>query len=383
MKKQMFRAFSKKLFGAGYENLIRALLVCLAVFGGLRAADLKIPVSAFICDLMVSTFTAGVMWQALSSKDQALEWRDLYMLPFQEKELVFMYIAVLGIYTLGTKTALLLAVLLAVSDWNLPELAGCLLCSVHAVLLAAEWFVLYRRKRFLAGGVWVLAALAALYAWRDQPWFPMLIAADGVLLVLALKRADGLVCYVREKAGRRRVRSGVHGLVWRYFLRYLNAHRNYLANTAILWCAACVLPHFFRGIEGRSAIPVGFALLSLNTPLGILLSCDPALERAVRFLPGQRRRFMLPYGLFLFSCNLMANCIFMISWKLQIGSFSGWMPLTAVCFAAQSAVCSVLLEWYAPIRGWKIESDLWHHPRKYVVPAVMLVTAGGIIAVLG
>ena len=37
---------------------------------------------------------------------------------------------------------------------------------------------------------------------------------------------------------------------------------------------------------------------------------------------------------------------------------------------------SVLLEWFYPIRGWKIESDLWHHPRKYIVPAAMLLLAG-------
>lgn len=45
----------------------------------------------------------------------------------------------------------------------------------------------------------------------------------------------------------------------------------------------------------------------------------------------------------------------------------------AVFFALQSAVLSVLLEWFYPIRNWKIESDLWHHPRKYVVPVIMLL----------
>ena len=27
-------------------------------------------------------------------------------------------------------------------------------------------------------------------------------------------------------------------------------------------------------------------------------------------------------------------------------------------------VLSVLLEWFYPIRGWKVESDLWHHPQQ-------------------
>ena len=50
--------------------------------------------------------------------------------------------------------------------------------------------------------------------------------------------------------------------------------------------------------------------------------------------------------------------------------------MTAAAFALLSASGSVLLEWYCPIREWKIESDLWHHPRKYIVPAVMLLLAG-------
>ena len=50
--------------------------------------------------------------------------------------------------------------------------------------------------------------------------------------------------------------------------------------------------------------------------------------------------------------------------------------MTAVLIALQSAILSVLLEWFHPVRNWKIESDLWHHPRKYVVPLIMLPVAG-------
>lgn len=53
------------------------------------------------------------------------------------------------------------------------------------------------------------------------------------------------------------------------------------------------------------------------------------------------------------------------------------MIVGAVFFALQSAMLSVLLEWFYPIRDWKIESDLWHHPRKYVVPVVVVMLAGG------
>ncbi len=165
--------------------------------------------------------------------------------------------------------------------------------------------------------------------------------------------------------------------LWRYFFRYLSCHRNYLVNTAVMWCVAIVMPYFLRKMAGLSVVPVGFAILSLNTPICILLSCDRDLEQAVRFLPGQRRCFCIPYCLFIFSCNMAADVLFLLSWQIQNGGVTALTIAGAVFFALQSAVLSVLLEWFYPIRGWKIESDLWHHPRKYVVPVVMLLLAGG------
>ena len=79
-----------------------------------------------------------------------------------------------------------------------------------------------------------------------------------------------------------------------YFVRYLRGHKNYLANTGILWGLALVLPVFFEKTADTFALPMGFALLTFNTPVCILLSGDPALERAVRFLPGQGKGFCIP-----------------------------------------------------------------------------------------
>ena len=155
-------------------------------------------------------------------------------------------------------------------------------------------------------------------------------------------------------------------------------HKNYLINTVAMWGVGCVLPVFLGKIESLSVMPVGFAILSLNTPLCILLSCDPALEQAIRFLPGQKRAFCIPYCLFLFLCNMVADAFFLCSWQLQIGGVTYAMVFVAVFFALQSAVCSVMLEWFCPVRGWKIENDLWHHPRKYIVPAAMLLIAGAV-----
>ena len=150
----------------------------------------------------------------------------------------------------------------------------------------------------------------------------------------------------------------------------------------MMWCIACVLPLFFRQTQTLFAVFAGFAVLSLNTPVCILLSCDPALEQAVRFLPNQKKLFFAPYCLFLFLSSLIADAIFLCSLQIQFGGVRMPLAAAAVGFALLSALCSVLLERFCPVRGWKIESDLWHHPRKYIVPAVMLLFAGAVCSFL-
>ncbi len=377
------KAFAKKLFGAKYERMPRTLFMDVIVFWGLYIAGFQVQIASFIRVLMISTFTAGVMWQALSSKDNAVELTAMLMLPYRRREFVFSYVGVLGAYTVLTKTGLLFAVLMAVSAWKPGELVAMILCMIHAVLMAAAVYSV--RKYWYVGGLWTAVIVAAILFLGSRTWFYLLLLVNGLFAVLILWRADGYDFYQKESRKSHGkayhvVRQGKRATLWRYFFRYLSCHKNYLLNTAVMWCVALVLPCFFREMTGLSVIPVGFAILCFNTPICILLSCDPDLEQAVRFLPGQKRRFCIPYCLFIFLCNMAADVIFLCSWHIQNGSVTVQMTAGAVFFALQSAVLSVLLEWFYPIRDWKIESDLWHHPRKYAVPVVMLLLAGAVLA---
>lgn len=409
--KMIFSAMAKKLFGTKYERLKKAFFIWLTVFWGLHSAGFRIQIAPFILYLMVSTFSAGVMWQALSSEDNASNMKNMFMLPFENRQLVFAYVSALGGYTLLTKTAGLLAVVLAVSPWSGEEIAGSILCGINAVLMTA---CVYSCKRYrAAGALWAGAFVSVIFISGGTPAFLSLVIVNILFAMLLLNYADAYSFYTqmqREKNFRKiaeqdfaanysEKRHSVENhfaktgsaerypgrryparciFVWRYLFRYLAAHKNYLVNTMVMWGAACALPVFLGQMDTVSVMPVGFAILSLNTPLCILLSSDPALEQAVRFLPGQKKAFCIPYSLFIFACNMTADVIFLCSWQIQVKGVTGIMVLIAVFFAWGSAVASVLLEWYCPVRGWKIESDLWHHPRKYVVPAGMLLTAGAL-----
>lgn len=388
----LFKAFAGKLFGTGYGRLRRTLLIDLLLFWGLFTAGFKVQIAPRILYLMISTFTAGVMWQSLSSEDNAVCLPNLLMLPFSHPDFICSYTAALGAYVFLTKTATLLAVLFAVSD-NTPVEAVCsILCALNALLMTSAVFP--RRHALPAGCLWGAALIAAMLFLGNTPRFWLLAAGNAAAAFLLLHRADPYAFYTVVFSGsgcRKSTQSRSNHLnlprclplalaakcaLWRYLFRYLLLHRNYLLNTAILWGIACVLPFFLGTQEGVFVIPLGLALLTINTPVCILLSVDPALEQAVRFLPGQKKAFCVPYCLFIFLCNLTADCLFLGSWQLQIGGITFLAILTALYFALQSAVFSVLLEWFCPLRNWKIESDLWHHPRKYAVPAAMLLLAG-------
>ena len=334
MMKMSFEVTARKLFGVKYERLTRTLFLELVIFWGLHISGFRMEIAPSILYLMSAAFSAGLMWQALSAGDNRTNMENMFMLPFEGRSLVVSYVAALGTYTLLTRTIGLLAVVWAVSDWRWTEILGSILCALAAIVAAS------------------------------------------CLYPLRLGRTDAYAFYVQPTGRRRTVKVHRRPSVWRYLFRYLMGHKNYLVNTAAMWGVACVLPVLLGQMDARFVLPIGFAILSLNTPICILLSCDPALERAVRFLPGQQRAFCVPYCLFIFGCNLAADIVFLCSWQIQLGGIAPLQALTAAAFALLSAVGSVLLEWYCPIRGWKIESDLWHHPRKYVVPAVMLLLAG-------
>lgn len=78
--KTIFKAFSKNLFGAKYERLTQTIFIYPILFWGLYIADFKVRISPFILYLMVTSFTAGVMWQALSSEDNAANMQNMCIL---------------------------------------------------------------------------------------------------------------------------------------------------------------------------------------------------------------------------------------------------------------------------------------------------------------
>lgn len=379
----IFQNLSKQLFGAKYERTVKSLIACIILFLAIHTAGIEIEIAPSILLLTATAFSMGIMWQTLNSSGNADRLIGLFMLPFRNREMTFSLVLVFTSYTLITKTFLVLALFFAVHEWSVPQIAVSLLCACNSCFTAAAWYTMtneashHWRKKYLPVFIlWGGAIFAPIFFVREAVIICFIAFTSMLISFLRLLKVDAYVFYHPVSAKLLIKHTKGTGSIFLYFLRYLITNKNYLFNTAGLCVIAGVMPFILGQFEGVNVMPLGFAVLCLNTPICILLSCDPGLEQTVRTLPGQAKRFCTNYCSFIFSVNMAVNSVYLISWQIGKSSVNSTEIITALIIALQSAILSVLLEWFCPVRNWKIEDDLWRHPRKYIVPLIMFLIAG-------
>lgn len=374
------KALSRQLLGARYQQIIQSLFSCAILFLALYAAEIKIEIAPFILFLTATLFTVGVMWQALGSNRNTESMMGMLMLPFNNRSFVIAYVLAFGGYTVITKTSLVLIIFFAICKWTIPQILTALLCTCNGCFMTAVWYIIIKKRRMPFAVLWAIGIVLAIFFARELHIFLWVVGISLCFSILYLLSADAYTFYQPASAKAVMQHDGKRGSIFIYLLRYLLSNKNYLVNTVGLSVIACFLPFLLGPFEGLNAMPLGFAILCLNTPICILLSCDPDLEQAIRTLPRQAMRFCSRYCVFIACVNATVSSFYLFSWMLRYGGINGLDILTAILFAVQSAILSILLEWLRPIRNWKIESDLWHHPRKYIVPLLMMFLAVAVSA---
>lgn len=369
------KALSKQLFGSKYESAIKSILAATILFFAVYVTEIRLVIAPFILYLTSAFFTAGIMWQLLTGRRHKEAMQGMFMLPFENRSFVLSYVSVLGLHTLITKTLLIWVLFFATAAWGKFEIAVALLCGCMACAVTSAAYRMCRKGHIVLPILWVVVILAVILIVRQS--MAVLVAAlvSIAAAVLYLHFADAYDFYNTAVAKKSAQHTGYTGSVFTYLMRYLMANKSYLVNTVGLCAIACFLPLLFGEFQGLNMFPISLAILCLNTPICTLLSCDPDLEQAIRVLPGQAGRFCRRYCLFIFAANGIVASIYLCSWQIVNGGISLVHVGTVLLFALQSAILSVILEWRHPIRNWKTESDLWHHPRKYLVPLVMLMMA--------
>ena len=291
---------SKQLFGARYERAVRSLAACVILFLAVHHAgvEIEIKIAPPILLLTAAAFSMGIMWQTLTSSGNADRMTGLFMLPFRDREMTFSIVLAFTGYTLMTKTFPVLALFFALGEWSGAQIALALLFACNGCFSAAAWYTMAKRKKFLPFIIlWCGAIFAPIFLVGERGMLCFIAAASVLISLFVLQRADAYV-FCRPVPAKLLIKhTKGRGSIALYFLRYLMTNKSYLLNTAGLCALAGILPFLLGQFEGVNVMPLGFAVLCLNTPICILLSCDPDLEQAVRTLPGQIKRFcMSQYG---------------------------------------------------------------------------------------
>lgn len=119
--------------------------------------------------------------------------------------------------------------------------------------------------------------------------------------------------------------------------------------------------------------------MAVNSPLTTLVSGDRDLRVQLTML-GKPRGFFVQYGLVVGGYFALVNAA-IVGCHLVLGTeHIGSLILLAVSATVLEAVGVPLLEYRFPITRGRTQRDVWRHPRKYLIPAILL--AGSTLVIL-
>lgn len=310
----------KNFMGAKYERLPKNLILWAILFTGIHASGIELMISPTVLYLTTVFLTIWGFIQVLSADTTVESLQGQLMLPEAPIKFYSAVFLTTTLYIFLTKVGTLLIVYLAVSHFYPSNLIGMIAC-------------------FFISGFFV---------------FPFTI-------------------HTEEKESTKEIIEHTRDNFIFYILRYLISNKRYIINTLMIWLFGVLFSIMAGHYLPSNFISFGFVFMCLNTPLGIILSSDKDLYQQIRALPRQTKKILLPYASFLFFVNIVSCIILLVSWQMIIGHFSSVMVLNSLLFSITSSLLTVTLEMKFPLLDWKVESDLWHHPRKYIVPVIMML----------
>ena len=372
------KAISKQLFGAKYEQLTKSIFYLVVLYLSLYLGEIRIKILPFFLFMPAFVFSATVMLKSLSSMSRTQRFQGLFLLPYKNKELMGAYCMSFTLHTIITKTALLLSVLFAVKSWSPVEMILALLNAVLACFLVTIFVSSEKLISKVGVSVCSVVVLAMDYL---IPVYELTLGLTIVFCILSWMilcqiKVEHLYCPYQSR--KHSASIGGKGSMVRYLNRYLCQNKVYLVNWLFLLGIAVFLPVVFGEVKEirEYAMTLSLAILCVNTPMGTVLSSSRGLEKAVRILPRQERKFVLSYWTVLLIYNVPTYLINLASWQITYHCVQWSTVWIAGILLLQSLLLTVFIEWNYPLTEWKVETDLWHHPRKYIIPVVMMVYAG-------
>lgn len=368
----MYKLLSKKLLGEGYRNAYTGLVIAVVLGAALSGLGSKLKLAQSVLVLTVVMFSGAIIFGVLSSKDNARCLKGLFAMPCDEKRTLWEYAAAVGLYTLLTKTSLLAGLMYALVEIEPMQIVFFLLSFLLALFGSMTAFGCMKKAPLL--GVLIMAA-----AFPVAFFLPKGVVGAVILAVLDVIFAAALAfiplsCFRvsdNAKLKVRRSHSNPKFVVLTYIVRYLLENKNYIVGSVGILAFSCFFAHNAETMGLRMGCGLGMALISASTPMAIIVSSNRGLKQKLDMLPDKTRSFFLPYSAVVFCFFMICYAIFLavcavIGVPIDIRAF-----ITAPLFAAQSALFASLMENKFTITKWSTEQDLWHNPRKYILPVLL------------
>ncbi len=298
-------------------------------------------------------------------------------LPIGRYQILFAYFFALFTVTMIQRISFLLVILLfAESGVMLLEHIVLLITVVFVTVLLNVGILLAKNK----GSKWkvlcnfiCLGIVAVLCVLKQPNWMRILeVPVVGILGILLWKnqRATDLILFHNIKKNRKKEKKSTN-----YFFRVLQAEKIYRTNTLCILCFLllwCVIAR-----ENSILFGISWSIGAVNTPFLTMLSGDVYLTRQVAMLPEKKNSvyrqytaFLAVYFLMINSIILGAGIIIFKEWEISkiIFLVIEWLLVSLV-----EVFLGIYLEKKHRINGWQTKQELWKHPRKYLLPAIVFL----------
>ncbi|MCR5122737.1 MAG: hypothetical protein K6B74_09990 [Ruminococcus sp.] len=378
----MYKLLSRKLLGEKYSGAVKTIAIAAVIGFSLHSMGKTIPLAQSVLILTGIVYSGMIVIQVLSSKDNARCLRGLFAMPCDEKRTLWEYAAAVGAYTLFTKTSLLAALLFAFVKLTPFDILLFALSLIYALFGGMAAFAEYRKAPYISALIVGGGAAMAFLLPKGLAAAAVLAAADIVTIVIFsvqpferfyLEPSSGVKAPVR--------RGKPKMLLLRYIARYMLENKNYIVSSIVIIAAGCIFSVTLEKQGLHMGCGIGLAMVSLNTPLATIVSSNRGLKKKLDALPDATRSFFVPYGLVLFGFYAISNAVFLTAFSVAGGMVGVKGLIMALLFAAETSVFVPLLENKFTVTSWKTEPDLWRNPRKYIIPAGLMLQ-GALISML-
>ena len=373
----MFKLLSRKILGEKYRSVITSVIIAAIIGGSLSTMEVTIPIAQSILIMFSLFYTGPIVLQALASKDNARCLKGLFAMPCNETRTLWEYAAVIGIYALFTKTILLFALIYAFTTLTAMDIVIMVLASFFSIVGTMIIFG-FRKKAPLISLLIIAAAVAMAFLLPNGKFSAIGFAAADIILLLIfsfLKLEDFRVTESSNvKAGQKRS-GGSFFPIPKYIVRYLLSNKSYIISPLFLLAFAV----FFAYNANTSGMPAGaglaMGLISVNSPIAVIVSSNRNLKNKLDMLPGKAQNFFVPYGFVVAVFFMIIYAIYITAVSIILKNVDYKAIILAPIFSVEAGILNAILESRFPITKWKTEPDLFRHPRKYIIPLIIMFEA--------